>query len=127
MRRCKIVAEVVLLALVLGGLPAFLVWRLTRPDPERLPPEAQKIKELCDKIEIDMPEAEVDKLLAGYESGEFPVSDPNSDNRGNQFPRPAARRKYYTKTGGNEGDYLICVYFDYFGRVVGKFVSMWQK
>ena len=86
MRHCKVFVEGLLLLLILGVLPVYLFWQITREPKKPLPAEAQKVKELHDKIELEMTEQDVDTLLAGYEASTQSVAR-DEDLRGRPLLR----------------------------------------
>ena len=121
MRRYTFVFQAITLFCLIGAVAGFFLWLWQENKPQTLSTEAEKTKELCDKINLEMPEQEVDALLAEYESstGAF---EREEDSHGRPLIRTAYHTKYYIKKGAIEGDYCIQVYLDnsYWKRVVGK-------
>ena len=117
----NIAGSVLLLAMIASG-GVFIASLFVPPDKHTsLPAEATKINDLCDNINLEMTEQEVDTLLAQYESSTASF-ERDEDNRGRPLIRTASHTKYYTKKGAIAGDYCIIVYLDdsYWKRVVGK-------
>jgi hypothetical protein len=120
-RDCVIAIAIVLVwTIALGSA----IW--VAKQPEALPPELQELKNKCSQIEDEMTEAEVDAIFADYQSSKTEMEQ-EFTARGEKLKRPSSFMKIYDSKGAVEGDYFVDVYFDYFGRVVGKHIGEWLR
>jgi hypothetical protein len=106
-----ILGLVVLICVVVGT--TYLVRR------SQYPPELHEFVARYNQIAEDMREEKVDAILGGYPSST--VQEERMSSPGGDLPRLSVKTKMFSdKPNANESDYFIEVYFDYFGRVVGK-------
>jgi hypothetical protein len=84
-------------------------------------PEYQALHDKFDQIEEEMTEEQVDAILSDHRSSttkeiiRFDGAEP--------FKRPSSMTKSYSRLGAKEGDYVVRVYFDVDGYVVGKSIK----
>lgn len=97
-----------------------------KPAEKPLPPELQAMMDKVNRIQNEMSEKEVDAIRQGYHAGISNQPLGINDN-GKPLLRESVKTKFYGKEEGIEGDYIIKVYFDRQGKVVGKLVSVLIK
>ncbi len=87
----------------------------------KLSPEHQAVQDMYDRIQEEMTEEQVDAILTGHES--TTTKEAQDSDYGVTFKRKSAYRKTFSKSGAQEGDYFLYVYFDNDGYVVGKNIT----
>ena len=111
-QRRLVVAVVALIlgaAIVIGGISLLT---------NRLPPADREMLQRLERVQNEMTEEEVDEIFEGYKPTRVDEEQTYSINS-----KPLIRVSNYSKEylGHDDiGGYTGVVYFDYFGRVVGK-------
>jgi hypothetical protein len=80
--------------------------------------EYQELLDKYNQIEEEMTEEQVDAILAGYKARAF--SEINEFDHGVVFPRKSTYSKTFFKSGLEEGENVLHVFFDKDKYVVGK-------
>ena len=86
--------------------------------PEKPSAELQALRDKYDEIAEEMTEDQVDSIMVGHRS----TSGKEVKDVGSHGPlkRRSTRTKTYWDSSTKEGDYIVQVYFDDYGYVVGK-------
>ena len=103
---------------VLSSLTLLACLMLLAGCGQKLSPEVQALKDMYDRIEEEMTEEQVGAIVTGHKSN---ISmDVRKGNGNGEFKRESAYSRNFYKSGAQEGDYLLNVFFDKDGYVVGK-------
>ncbi len=125
MKNAIAIAAMVLTGAALAALGYFSYPGVPPKVDSRIPAE---LRTRYDQIRVDMTGAEVDEIMAGYQSS--PLEESREDNGADsqRFLRPSVRTQIFgDRPHWEEGDFYLMVYFDAAGKVVGKRLGEWCK